>query len=303
MPTTRSHQQDHDLRLEHHSRPNCSATTSGEWLGSMIPPAPSRSLLVSAVSRDKDSRTGGLEAETPGPGVVLVHPVAGEAAPVGEPCEFDAAGQRLHSGPAGAGHGGVQHGQGGGGGAVAGAADWVGHARAVLRFPGVRRAGRWGAGHRPTAAVGPEVFDGGLIVLDSAHAAEAANILDAGRTRDRRPDRTQQNPSPSQPGLRNPRRAAGTGTSTALRPNPSGTSVRRPHEATGVLARPGARRTERPRRGYWRATGVKPMLHASETRRDTREEGRSFISFVTISTENRSSASSIALVSSGASRW
>lgn len=44
--------------------PNCSATTSGGWWGSMIPPAPSRSVLVSAVSRD--SRTGGLEVETPG---------------------------------------------------------------------------------------------------------------------------------------------------------------------------------------------------------------------------------------------
>ena len=46
------------------SRLNCSATTSGAWLGSITPPEPTRMRLVAAASRPIS--TGGLVAATAG---------------------------------------------------------------------------------------------------------------------------------------------------------------------------------------------------------------------------------------------
>jgi hypothetical protein len=46
------------------SIPNCSATTSGEWLGSITPPAPSRSVEVEAARWAM--RTAGEELAMPG---------------------------------------------------------------------------------------------------------------------------------------------------------------------------------------------------------------------------------------------
>ena len=46
------------------SRPNCSATTSGAWLGSIIPPEPT--LMRSVALATSPIRTGGLVAATAG---------------------------------------------------------------------------------------------------------------------------------------------------------------------------------------------------------------------------------------------
>lgn len=46
------------------STPNCSATTSGRWLGSITPPVPTRIVEVAAATAA--ARTVGAEPATPG---------------------------------------------------------------------------------------------------------------------------------------------------------------------------------------------------------------------------------------------
>ena len=74
------------------SVPNCSAMTSGAWLGSMMPPAPTRIVAVPAGDvRDDDRRRRAGDA---GHVVVLGQPVALVAPALGVPGEVDGVSQR-----------------------------------------------------------------------------------------------------------------------------------------------------------------------------------------------------------------
>ncbi len=105
------------------SVPNCSAITSGAWLGSMTPPEPRPDAVGvgGEVGEDHRGRGGGH----PGHGVVFGDPVPVEAAGPGEPGELDAGAQRVTCGAAHADGHQVQYGEGDGGGAVCGAPDLV----------------------------------------------------------------------------------------------------------------------------------------------------------------------------------
>ncbi len=78
------------------SVPNCSAITIGEWLGSMMPPAPMRIVEVPPARWPMTTEVAALAM--PGHVVVLGHPEPAVAEPLGVAGEVDAAGQRVGRG-------------------------------------------------------------------------------------------------------------------------------------------------------------------------------------------------------------
>lgn len=94
------------LALLEANRPNCSATASGGKLGSIIPPAPSRTWLVSPTRRGKQHRwRGGGDARRR---MMLGDPVAGEATPIDQTRQLHAGRQGLARSKALPGHGEVE---------------------------------------------------------------------------------------------------------------------------------------------------------------------------------------------------
>ena len=89
------------------SVPNCSAITSGEWLGSMTPPAPSR--MVDGVRRDVRDEHARRARGDRRHVVVLGVPDAREAEPLGGLRELDGAGEARASRLAWGDRGEVQH--------------------------------------------------------------------------------------------------------------------------------------------------------------------------------------------------